>query len=57
VTVLQPVTIDRCPLCQSSVATEHSTPEPNLYSEKLSEILRHDEPVPISVVVRSRCLY
>jgi hypothetical protein len=39
----EPVTIDRCPLCGSTAATEHSTPEPNLYSEKLAELLRQDE--------------
>ncbi len=39
----QPVTIDRCPLCGSTAATEHSTPEPNLYSEKLADLLAQDE--------------
>jgi hypothetical protein len=40
----QVVTIERCPLCGCTAATEHSTPESNLYSEKLAEILRKDEP-------------
>lgn len=39
----QPTAIDRCPLCDSTAATEHSTPEPNLYSEKLAELLQQDE--------------
>lgn len=37
------VTIDRCPLCGGTAATEHSTPEANLYSEKLAELLGQDE--------------
>ena len=41
--VPQPTTIDRCPLCDSTAATEHSTPEPNLYSEMLAELLQQDE--------------
>lgn len=39
----QVVAIERCPLCNCTAATKHSTPEPNLYSEKLSEILRQGE--------------
>lgn len=35
--------IDQCPLCGSTAATEHSTPEPNLYSEKLAELMQQDE--------------
>jgi len=35
--------IDQCPLCGSKAATEHSTPEPNLYSEKLAELMQLDE--------------
>lgn len=38
-----PVTIDRCPLCGGAAATEHSTPEANLYSEKLAALLGQDE--------------
>ena len=37
------VTIERCPLCDSTAATEHSAPEANLYSEKLAEIVITDE--------------
>lgn len=37
------VTIDRCPLCASKIATEHGIPEANLYSEKLAELLNQDE--------------
>ena len=51
----QSVVIERCPLCQSSVATEHSTPEPNLYSEQLSEILMHDEQQLLREHVNWRC--
>ncbi len=34
---------DRCPLCASTHIVEDSTPEPNLYSEKLAELLEQDE--------------
>lgn len=37
------ITIDRCPLCSSSIATEHGISRPNLYSEKLAELLHQDE--------------
>lgn len=37
------VSIDRCPLCASRIATEHGIPGANLYSEKLAELLHLDE--------------
>lgn len=41
--VPEPVAIDGCPLCGSTSAVEDSTPQPNLYSEKLAELLGADE--------------
>jgi hypothetical protein len=55
VTAPEPVTIDRCPLCGSTAATEHSTPEANLYSEKLAELLGRDERQVLSEHANWRC--
>jgi hypothetical protein len=49
------MTIDRCPLCDSTAATEHSTPEPNLYSEKLADLLKQDERGLLREHVNWRC--
>ena len=49
------MTIDRCPLCDSTAATEHSTPEPNLYSEKLADLLQQDERGLLREHVNWRC--
>lgn len=50
-----PVTIDRCPLCGSTNATAHSTPERNLYSEKLAELVQQDEQALLSEHANWRC--
>lgn len=49
------VTIDRCPLCGGTAATEHSTPEANLYSEKLAELLGQDERTVLREHANWRC--
>jgi hypothetical protein len=49
------VTIDRCPLCGGTAATEHSTPEANLYSEKLAELLGQDDRTVLREHANWRC--
>lgn len=52
----EPVTIDRCPLCGCTTAAEDSTPQPNLYSEKLAELLDQDEERVLREHCNWRCL-
>jgi hypothetical protein len=51
----QIISIERCPLCDSTTATEHSAPKPNLYSEKLAEILKQDEQKVLDEHLNWRC--
>lgn len=50
------VTIDHCPLCGGTRHAEDSVPEPNLYSEKLAEILGADERRVLEEHANWRCL-
>ena len=47
--------IQKCPLCKSSKYTFYSNLDKNLYSEKLSEILKIDENDLISKIKNLRC--
>lgn len=46
---------DRCPLCGSTSMVEESTPEPNLYSEKLAGLLGQDEDLVLEAHRNWRC--